>query len=193
MAKSNSEDQSASASGNWVFGYGSLMWKPGFSFEESHQATLMGYHRSLCIRSFVHRGTPECPGLVLGLNAGGSCQGIAFRVADGGWEDTVAYLREREQATAVYLERQASVVIPALNNREVQALTYVADTQHEQFAGDLALEEMIALVRQGHGQAGANPEYVINTALHLKELGVEDKMVEAVAEVFQSSAGVADS
>src|SRR3954470_22656534 len=89
----------------WVFGYGSLMWRPGFRFVERHRAELHGYHRSLCIFSHVHRGTPQAPGLVLGLDRGGRCRGIAFSIAPEDRETTIAYLREREQATAVYLER----------------------------------------------------------------------------------------
>src|SRR5690349_2563312 len=83
----------------WVFGYGSLIWKPGFEFVEQRPARLIGEHRSLCIYSMVHRGTPEKPGLVLGLDRGGACQGVAFRVARKQRDATVAYLREREQVT----------------------------------------------------------------------------------------------
>ena len=89
----------------WVFGYGSLMWRPGFPFLESLPGRLRGYHRSLCVLSHVHRGTPERPGLVLGLDRGGSCRGMAFRVAGPEAAATLAYLREREQVTAVYVER----------------------------------------------------------------------------------------
>jgi cation transport protein ChaC len=88
----------------WVFGYGSLMWRPGFAFEEKRIATIHGYHRSLCVYSHVHRGTQEAPGLVLGLDRGGSCQGVAFRVRDENWNEVIDYLREREQVTSIYLE-----------------------------------------------------------------------------------------
>ncbi len=109
----------------WVFGYGSLMWRPGFPFVESCHAQLYGYHRALCILSHVHRGTPERPGLVLGLDRGGRCHGVAFRVAAGEAEPTLHYLREREQATSVYLERHLPVRFP--DGRTVTALSYVAD------------------------------------------------------------------
>src|ERR1700710_3303101 len=85
----------------WVFGYGSLMWRPDFEFIEKVPARLVGEHRALCVYSFVHRGTPEKPGLVLGLDRGGACRGIAFRVAQNNRAATVGYLREREQVTSV--------------------------------------------------------------------------------------------
>src|SRR6201995_4229898 len=88
----------------WVFGYGSLIWRPGFSFAERRIATIHGYHRSLCIYSHVHRGTPERPGLVLGLDRGGACAGVAFRVAAARRVETLGYLRERELVTSVYRE-----------------------------------------------------------------------------------------
>src|ERR1700732_3225694 len=113
----------------WVFGYGSLMWRPGFEFIKQVPARLIGEHRALCVYSFVHRGTPERPGLVLGLDRGGACRGIAYRVAAARREATVAYLREREQVTAVYVEVTRRVVLPS---GEAKALLYVADRGHPQ-------------------------------------------------------------
>src|ERR1700751_5621686 len=88
----------------WVFGYGSLMWRPGFPFLEQVPARLIGEHRALCVYSFVHRGTPEKPGLVLGLDRGGACRGVAFRVPGAARSDTLTYPRRREQVTSVYRE-----------------------------------------------------------------------------------------
>ena len=93
----------------WVFGYGSLMWRPGFAHVETHRARLFGYRRALCIASFVHRGTPERPGLVLGLDRGGSCLGLAFRVPGEREGEVIDYLRERELVTNVYLERRLPI------------------------------------------------------------------------------------
>lgn len=171
----------------WVFGYGSLMWRPGFPYLDARPATLHGAHRALCVFSHVHRGTPERPGLVLGLDHGGSCRGIAFRVAGSARDDVIAYLRAREQVTLVYREverairpaaRVAGVTLPA------QALCYMVDRTHPQYAGVLPLEQQIGLVRQGLGQSGANPDYVRSTVAHLRELGIHDRTLEAIVSAL---------
>src|SRR3982750_1526736 len=140
----------------WVFGYGSLMWRPGFEFEERVQARLIGEHRALCVYSFVHRGTPEKPGLVLGLDRGGACRGIAFRVAEKDRTDVVAYLRAREQVTSVYREVMRSVWRENDARQRVSALAYVVDRGHAQYAGRLSLADQHRHVVHGHGQSGAN-------------------------------------
>jgi glutathione-specific gamma-glutamylcyclotransferase len=165
--------------GLWIFGYGSLMWRPGFNYCERHVAHVRGYHRALCIYSHVHRGTPERPGLVLGLDRGGSCKGIIYRVAETDRRETLAYLRAREQATAVYLERLTLAVLA--DGRQVLALTYVADRDHLQYAGKLSRQDLLRLVRQGQGISGANPDYVRNTHDHLAELGFTDKTLAWLA------------
>ena len=170
----------------WVFGYGSLMWRPGFRFVERHRAQLHGYHRSLCIFSHVHRGTPEAPGLVLGLDRGGQCRGVAFRVAAGEAEATIAYLREREQATSVYLERHVRVRLD--DGRETRAVTYVADRHHAQYAGRLPAADLLRLVRQGRGISGANPDYVHATHQQLIEIGVSDPILAGIAETLAADA-----
>ena len=121
----------------WVFGYGSLMWRPGFDFVERVDARLIGAHRALCVYSFVHRGTPERPGLVLGLDRGGACRGIAFRVAAAKRAETVAYLRAREQVTMVYREFVRPVRLKTNPERAVPALCYMVDRSHPQYAGRL--------------------------------------------------------
>jgi cation transport protein ChaC len=156
----------------WVFGYGSLMWRPGFAFVEKHIATVRGYHRSLCIYSHVHRGTPERPGLVLGLDRGGSCRGIAFRIAPDRRIETIDYLRAREQVTMVY--REASVPAQLIDGRRVTTTAYLVDRRHPQYAGRLERADLLATVRQGMGVSGANPDYVRATHQHLAELGFED-------------------
>lgn len=157
----------------WVFGYGSLMWRPGFDFAERRKARIEGYHRALCIFSHVHRGTEEQPGLVLGLDYGGACAGVAFRVAAADREATIAYLRAREQITFVY--REIMVRARLDDGRDVAALAYVADRGHSQYARYLSREDILRHVRQGVGQSGPNPDYVRSTYEHLNELGIEDE------------------
>jgi cation transport protein ChaC len=163
----------------WVFGYGSLMWRPGFPFLERFAATVRGYHRALCVYSHYHRGTPETPGLVLGLDRGGSCRGVAFRVGRIHADETIAYLREREQVTSVYLERFLPVRLDC--GRQVRAVGYVVDRAHQQYAGRLPHDDLIRFVQQGVGRSGANPDYVRATAEHLAELGVRDPVLARIA------------
>ncbi len=160
----------------WIFGYGSLMWRPEFAFIEQQVAVLRGYHRALCVYSHVHRGTREQPGLVLGLKRGGSCKGIAFRVAADAAETTLTYLRGREQVTDVYLETRLRTTLA--DKRIVNAVCYIADPKHEQYAGLLERAELVRLVTQGVGVSGANPDYVRNTQTHLRALGIRDETLE---------------
>jgi cation transport protein ChaC len=165
----------------WVFGYGSLMWRPGFPFIEQVPARLIGEHRALCVYSFVHRGTPEKPGLVLGLDRGGACRGVAFRVAEKHRDATVAYLRAREQVTSVYREVMRSVWLENEPRQRVSALAYVVDRGHVQYAGRLSLAEQLRHVQQGHGQSGANREYVISTVRAIEAEGFRDTPLHQLA------------
>ncbi len=158
----------------WVFGYGSLMWRPGFRYIERQIATVRGYHRALCIYSHVHRGTPEAPGLVLGLDRGGSCKGVAFRVDGERRKETIEYLRERELVTLVYTERLVHLVLDS-SGIPISALAYVVDRAHAQYAGKLSREISLQMILQGVGQSGENTEYVRNTHAHLVDLGIKDR------------------
>ncbi|MHB2168366.1 gamma-glutamylcyclotransferase [Alsobacter sp. R-9] len=174
----------------WVFGYGSLMWNPGFPFVERQQAILHGFHRSLCVYSYVHRGTPERPGLVLGLDRGGSCRGIAFRVAAEEAKAAHAYLTAREQVTSVYVEMWRRVRL--LDGRTVAALSYAVDRAHEQYARALPRAQLLHHVRNGVGVSGRNPDYVRATQAHLAGLGIHDATLtwlvgELAEEAEQSS------
>ena len=160
----------------WVFGYGSLMWRPGFAYARRCKAILRGWRRSLCVFSHVYRGSPDRPGLVLGLDRGGACSGVAFEVDLALSEATIRYLRDREQATAVYLERFAPITLEW--GERVPALTYVADRLHRQYAGRLEREEMLEYVRAGEGKSGDNAEYVLETYDHLRAIGVRDRDLE---------------
>ena len=164
---------------HWVFGYGSLIFRPGFEFRHSEPARLDGFHRSPCVLSHKYRGTLERLGLVFGLADGGHCHGMAFEVDDAVWPHTLAYLREREQVTSVYIEKQLPVML-ALQNTSVIALTYVADANHPQYAGALSEAEILAHIRQGHGEAGSCADYVRHTAKHLRDMGFADPALEAL-------------
>lgn len=168
----------------WVFGYGSLMWRPGFAFEERCEAVMHGVHRRLCIYSHVHRGTPDKPGMVLGLDRGGTCRGIGYRVAPGRRDETIAYLREREQVTMVYKEQWRDMVVQRASGRErVRALVYVVDQQHGQYAGKRAAQELLPFVLQGHGKGGPCIEYIASTLDHIREQGMNDHHLEEVLKL----------
>lgn len=162
----------------YVFGYGSLIWRPGFGHAAAHPALLRGFHRRFCIWSRYYRGTAEAPGLVLGLDRGGACRGLAFDVAPEDREAVVAYLREREQVTLVY--REAVWPVRLDDGLRVGALVYVVDRSHPQYAGVLSLDEQVDRVRHGVGKAGPNADYVRNTVALLASMGVRDVRLEAV-------------
>ena len=171
------------ASGDfWVFGYGSLMWNPGFAHEEAVKARLFGYHRALCIHSRLYRGTPERTGLVLGLDKGGSCVGMAFRVAARDEAAVAEYLHQREMMNYVY--RELRLGIRTADGRAAVALAFVADQKNAQFAGRLSAEEAAKIVSGARGTAGPNEEYVFNTLAHLKEIGIRDHLLENVGRLI---------
>lgn len=166
----------------WVFGYGSLMWRPGFDAVERVPARLKGLHRALCVFSHVHRGTPERPGLVFGLDLGGMCRGIAYRVAASARAETIAYLRAREQVTAVYRETMRRIELEDAARRQVTALVYIVDRGHVQYAGGLSLAERLHYVRQGHGRSGPNRDYVLDAVRALEALGYRETDLHLLAE-----------
>lgn len=161
----------------WVFGYGSLLWNPGFTPVEQRRATLTGYHRSFCMLSIHHRGTEEEPGLVLALDAADEarCTGVAFRAADEEAADVLAYLRERELISSAYLERQVRLSLD--DGRALDALAYVIDPDHRQYV-TLPLETQAQMIARATGGRGPNTEYLTNTASHLAEIGITDPDME---------------
>jgi glutathione-specific gamma-glutamylcyclotransferase len=175
----------------WVFGYGSLMWRPDFAYLERVSARLIGLHRALCVFSFVHRGTPERPGLVLGLDRGGMCRGVAYRVAAAKRAETIEYLREREQVTSVYIETVRQIELEDPARRRVRALCYTVDRSHVQYAGRLTLAQSLHHVRQGHGRSGPNREYVLETVRALERLGYRESDLHLLAEELGGIAGAA--
>jgi cation transport protein ChaC len=177
-------DPAHAADDLWIFAYGSLMWRPDFSFVQRLEARLIGAHRALCVYSFVHRGTPERPGLVLGLDRGGTCRGIAYRVSAAQRANTIAYLRKREQVTSVYREVVRPIVLQHGPHQRVPALCYVVDRGHPQYAGRLSLHAQLHHVRQGHGVSGANRDYVIATVAALEELGYRESELHRLAQLI---------
>jgi glutathione-specific gamma-glutamylcyclotransferase len=169
----------------WVFGYGSLIWDPGFPVAERRIAQLFGWHRSFCMRSIHHRGTVESPGLVLALDhaKGASCTGVAFCVASGAEAETLAALRERELVSSAYLERVLPVETEA---GRLDALAYVIDPDHAQYCGGLPLDEQAQIIAQATGGRGQNRDYLWSTAAHLAELGIADPDLEWLAERVRS-------
>lgn len=159
---------------HWLFAYGSLMWSPGFSPVEAVPARLAGYHRAFCILSWHHRGTREAPGLVLGLDRGGACRGLAYRLAPETLAETLAYLRARELVTDVYREARVPIELESPGGgagRRVLALAYVVDRHHPQYAGRLPLPQQARLIADGVGASGANLDYMRLTLDHLEAAG----------------------
>jgi cation transport protein ChaC len=178
----------------WVFAYGSLMWRPGFPFEEVAHARLVGWRRAFCIYSRYHRGSPRRPGLVLGLDRGGMCEGMAFRVAAAAAPATLAYLREREQIISVYREAMVPVTLLTTGHPEVMALTFLVERAHPSYAGRLALTEQARLIRGAAGLSGGNIDYLVSTLAHLGELGIRERALERLmtlvgAHVTRCAAG----
>ena len=194
----------------WVFAYGSLMWNPGFPFVCRRTARLFGYHRRFCIYSHRYRGTPQVPGLVLGLDRGGSCRGIAFLIAPDHVPEVLAYLWHREMVSGVYRPRMGVVELigdgvengtgngntevtehadsPA--RQRVKACTFVADPDHRQYCNEHETDRLVALIRQGHGVNGPNWEYLANTVEHLEELDIHDRALETLLGHVRAAMGL---
>ncbi len=157
----------------WVFGYGSLMWRPGFPFVERVNAVLWGRRRAFCIFSVHHRGTPERPGLVLGLAPGGAVRGVAYRIDEADWPASYAYLLEREQPTETYVESRVRARLA--DGRRVLAISFLSDTTHPQWAGVLDLDTQAGLIAGARGLSGANIDYLRDLVEHLRAEGVSDR------------------
>jgi cation transport protein ChaC len=162
----------------WVFAYGSLMWRPAFAFEEAVHARITGWRRCFCIYSVHHRGTPERLGMVLGLDRGGACEGMAYRIAAPRAAAIRAYLRAREQVSGVYREAFLPVELEHRASKEVTALAFIAERAHPAYAGRLPLALQARLIRGGKGLSGANLDYLVSTVRHLAELGIRERELE---------------
>ncbi len=168
----------------WVFGYGSLMWRPDFDFVEASAALLHGRRRAFCIYSVHHRGTYERPGLVLGLAPGGAVRGRAYRVAKQQWPEVHAYLCAREQPTETYIESKAMISLPS--GQRVEALVFLSDLKHRQWAGKLSLEAQAQLIAGARGLSGRNLDYLADLVEHLRTDGICDSHLEALLSRVQA-------
>jgi len=165
----------------WVFGYASLMWNPDFDFVDRQPALLFGYHRALCVYSFLYRGTREKPGLVAGLLPGGACKGVAFRVAGKNWDQVHQKLHDREMVYEVYIPKWMQAEI---NGQRSQVFGYIANPKNDQYAGNLTEKEITQLIAEGIGTSGTGQEYLENTVQHLKGLGIRDHKLERVLKTL---------
>ncbi len=163
----------------WVFAYGSLMWNPGFDYLDAGPAVLYGYHRRLCLWSVRYRGTEAKPGLVLGLDRGGSCRGFAYHISQQQTHSVVDYLCERELITGAYDARLCPVVLE--HGRKVSALTFVSKQDHPHFVPKLALKETVSVVRDAKGARGCNRSYVLNTVTHMNQMDIRDTELHRIA------------
>lgn len=177
-------DEHRDEQGHWVFGYGSLMWRPGFAYAERAAATLHGRRRAFCIYSVHHRGTYERPGLVLGLAPGGACRGVAYRIADADWSATYAYLLEREQPTETYIEARRPVRLA--DGRLVESLVFLSDVRHPQWAGRLSLERQAELIAGASGLSGRNADYLRDLVDHLRQARIRDRALETLLGLVEA-------
>jgi glutathione-specific gamma-glutamylcyclotransferase len=165
----------------WIFGYGSLMWRPGFEYVERAPARLTGYHRCFCITSTHHRGNAERPGLVLGLDRGGVCEGVAYRIATDQAADVRGYLRARELVNGVYREAFAPLRLLDGSNRDVRAVSYIVERAHPSYAGSPPLSRQAFMIRGARGLSGDNLDYLVNTVRHLQASGIRERALERLA------------
>ena len=163
----------------WVFAYGSLMWNPGFDYLERRPALLHGYHRAFCIYSNYYRGTDEQLGVVLGLDRGGACRGLAFQLLKDGVHEVLDYLWDREMLT---WDREANSTVYKLRvtgartaSGAITCRTFVANPAHKDYAGRLPEDRIVRMIRSGVGISGTNRAYLENTVTHLDNLGIGDR------------------
>ena len=161
----------------WVFGYGSLLWNPGFRYSKKEIARLDGYKRSFSMRSIHHRGTVENPGLVLALSIDkmSFCEGLAFKIEKDNELETLEYLRGRELVSSAYLEKK--VLLKLKNSQTIQSLVYIIDEEHSQFC-TLNLDEQAQIIARAKGGRGSNEEYLYNTRNKMADLGINDAEIE---------------
>jgi len=173
----------------WVFTYGSLMWDPGFAHIAAEPGLLRGYHRTFCIYSSRYRGTATKPGLVLGLDPGGTCKGIVYRIAAADKTVALEALWQREMRRGVYLPRLLPVSTPG---GQRNALAFVANRAHSGYAGRMVIDDAARIIATCCGERGPNVDYLVNTLRHLDALGVHDQHLhQLLARVRDCGKGAA--
>lgn len=168
---------------DWVFGYGSLIWNPEIPYEGAEMARVHGFHRAFCIRSTRHRGTPAAPGVVLGLDRGGSCVGVAFRLHRATRRHAIERLYEREMQNRVYIPTLVGATLH--DGRQIRALAFVANRDSDAYQR-LTETEILGRLSGCHGGRGANRDYAINTWRALQERGVHDARLARLAHQLLS-------
>lgn len=164
----------------WVFAYGSLMWRPDFPFLDVHPARLNGWHRRFCIASRIHRGTHRRPGLVLGLDRGGTTDGLAYRVSADNAVTVRQYLRAREQVSGIYREAHLKISLMGAERSDHHALVYLSEPAHPGFTPRVSVQRQALIIAGAHGKSGSNVDYLVNTLAELKRLGIRERELERV-------------
>lgn len=162
----------------WVFGYGSLIWNPAFHYIEKRSALLHGWHRRFCLKLFIGRGSPETPGVMLGLDQGGACHGVAFRIAAAKVREELGILWQREMYGGAYHARLLKLETA---DGPISAVTFVINRDHPRYIRELSLEQTVALIATGCGDLGTCREYLENTVTHLRQLGLNDDGLARIA------------
>jgi len=165
--------------GCWVFGYGSLVWNPLFHFEEKKVVTTHGYHRSFCLWSRINRGTPDRPGLVLGLDRGGRCRGVAYRIAPDHAENELRLVWRREMMLGAYIPRW---VLVSNGETKFRAITFTINRASPSYAGRLPVETVIERLMTCHGRMGPGIDYLLHTADALRACGIADRYLQELCD-----------
>jgi len=165
----------------WVFGYGSLIWNPAIHFERKDIMTIYGFHRKFCLKTYLGRGNKEAPGLVLALDHGGSCRGIAFKIPAKTAAHELEIIWRREMLSGSYIPKWLNGKIKGIS---VKALGFVINKQEDRYIGDLTDVETAALISKASGFLGTCSEYLINTSEHLEDLGIPDNKLSNLVKLL---------
>ena len=174
----------------WVFAYGSLIWNPAFHFIDRCCAQLVGYHRQFCLWTSVGRGTPDRPGLMCGLEPGGSCTGLAYRIEAAAVETETWVLWRREMISGAYVPRRLHL---RAGRQSLEALVFVINHEHPRYAGRLPVERIVETIALAEGRLGCNRDYLFSLARDLRAHGITDRPMEELAERVAARCGGAPS